>query len=53
MQNLSMDYYSSSQWKLAKLHGYGYVYQYRKDTNMRIQQFSKKPDTWICLLFKK
>ena len=36
-----------------KLHGYGYVYRYRKDTDTRIRQFSKKPDTRICLLLKK
>jgi len=28
-------------------HGYGYAYRYRKDTDMRIRQFSKKPDTRI------
>jgi hypothetical protein len=35
------------------LHGYGYVYRYRKDTETRIRQFSKEPDTRIRLLFKK
>ena len=35
------------------LHGYGYVYQYRKDTDTRIWQFPKQSDTRICLLFKK
>ena len=34
-----------------KLHGYGYVYQYPNDTDTRIRQFPKKPDTWIRLLF--
>jgi hypothetical protein len=28
-------------------HGYGYVYQYRKDTHTRIRHFSKRSDTWI------
>ena len=37
----------------AKLHGYGYVYRYRKDMDTRIRQFLKKPDTQIRLLFKK
>jgi len=32
-------------------HGYGYVYQYRTDTDMRIRQFLKKPDTWIRFFY--